>query len=222
MVKQITAKEIHDEFCLASDNLLEEVKQVLQDDFEADRLKELGFKSIKKVSDREDVLTKRRYAETVAYYRQKYPFRKFLLQLSVEAICKKYGLLCGDVHNFTGEIPQKNVEEILSFKVRDEDRPESDDTTWFSSGRMGEKFDKFFLCEGKWCEEKVESTHREKITLKICAPEAMFNKKNLNVVDGYMLVSDPIVLQPVKGGYLIVTAWGDEATDEIVVNEGMN
>lgn len=35
-------------------------------------------------------------------------------------------------------------------------------------------------------------------------------------------VPDPVVLQPVKGGFLIVCAWGEEASDEIVVNEKMN
>ena len=35
-------------------------------------------------------------------------------------------------------------------------------------------------------------------------------------------IPDPVVLQPVKGGYLIITAWGDEASDEIVVNQKMN
>ena len=29
---------------------------------------------------------------------------------------------------------------------------------------------------------------------------------------------DPVVLQPVNEGYLIVCAWGDEASDELVVN----
>ena len=39
-------------------------------------------------------------------------------------------------------------------------------------------------------------------------------------------IPDPVVLQPVnfKGEkyYLIVTAWGDEASDELVVNETLN
>ena len=35
-------------------------------------------------------------------------------------------------------------------------------------------------------------------------------------------IPDPVVLQPVCGGYLIVCAWGDEASDEIVVNQQMN
>ena len=45
----------------------------------------------------------------------------------------------------------------------------------------------------------------------------------LKLVEGYKLekkhIPDPVVLQPVKGGYLILTAWGDEASDPLVVNE---
>ena len=33
---------------------------------------------------------------------------------------------------------------------------------------------------------------------------------------------DPIILHKVPGGYLIVTAWGDEANDELVVKENLN
>lgn len=59
--------------------------------------------------------------------------------------------------------------------------------------------------------------------LKICAPlkdmEIPPNKK----VEGYKIstihVPDPVVLHPVHKGYLILAAWGDEASDEIVVNE---
>ena len=48
-------------------------------------------------------------------------------------------------------------------------------------------------------------------------------KLNQRVV-GYKIqnIPDPVVLQPVCGGYLIVCAWGDEASDEIVVNQQMN
>lgn len=60
--------------------------------------------------------------------------------------------------------------------------------------------------------------------MKICAPakdmEIPFGKQ----IEGYKIkdIPDPVVLQPVKGGYLIVCAWGDEASDEIVVNQQMN
>jgi hypothetical protein len=32
-------------------------------------------------------------------------------------------------------------------------------------------------------------------------------------------IPDPVVLKAVKDGYLILAAWGDEASDPIVVNE---
>lgn len=63
----------------------------------------------------------------------------------------------------------------------------------------------------------------EQPAFKICAPKEDFNTIGWEVRDGYRLVYDPIVLQPVskegQDGYLIITAWGDEASDEIVVNE---
>lgn len=63
--------------------------------------------------------------------------------------------------------------------------------------------------------------------LKICAPVKDMDLNGLTVEDGYKLkseihVPDPVVLQPVHGGYLIVTAWGDEASDELVVNQNHN
>jgi len=60
----------------------------------------------------------------------------------------------------------------------------------------------------------------------ICAPEKdmlsnsvfdkMFPKFQMEVIP------DPVVLYPVEHGYIIVTAWGDEASDPLVVNEQMN
>lgn len=57
---------------------------------------------------------------------------------------------------------------------------------------------------------------------QICAPVKDMDISGLELSEGYKLqkkhIPDPVVLQPVKGGYLIVTAWGDEASDPIVVN----
>ena len=58
----------------------------------------------------------------------------------------------------------------------------------------------------------------------IAAQEEDFDTRGM-YVKGHKLemsIPDPIVLQPVKGGYLIVTAWGDEASDAAVVNEIKN
>lgn len=61
-------------------------------------------------------------------------------------------------------------------------------------------------------------------SFKICAPIKDMDVKGMTVVSNYKLESipDPIVLKPVNGGYLVVACWGDEASDEIVVNTIMN
>lgn len=62
----------------------------------------------------------------------------------------------------------------------------------------------------------------------ICAPKKDMKLEGLVQFGKFFLsvnkktFPDPVVLQPVKGGYLIVTAWGDEASDENVVNQKMN
>jgi hypothetical protein len=68
-------------------------------------------------------------------------------------------------------------------------------------------------------EKKVEKIRPD---FKICAPQTDFNTSGYVVKEGYILVYDPVVLQPVRDGYLIVTAWGIEGTDELVINQNQN
>tara|TARA_R110000822_G_scaffold302649_2_gene426937 strand:+ start:2929 stop:3819 length:891 start_codon:yes stop_codon:yes gene_type:complete len=63
------------------------------------------------------------------------------------------------------------------------------------------------------------------VGLKICAPVKDMNMDGYSLSKGYKLlkdIPDPVVLQAVPGGYLILTAWGDEASDPMVVNETFN
>jgi hypothetical protein len=60
--------------------------------------------------------------------------------------------------------------------------------------------------------------------LHICAPEKDMDTTGFKK-SGHILkrdIPDPVVLHPVRGGYIIVCAWGDEASDPLVVNEGNN
>jgi hypothetical protein len=58
----------------------------------------------------------------------------------------------------------------------------------------------------------IEMNKKEYSELVIVAPESMFKKPQKNL--------DPVVLQPVIGGYLIIAKWGDEANaPELVVPE---
>jgi hypothetical protein len=59
------------------------------------------------------------------------------------------------------------------------------------------------------------------MSLHIAAPQKDFNMQGMTVKQFKIVkeVPDPVVLQPVNGGFLIVTAWGDEASDPIIMNE---
>jgi hypothetical protein len=68
-----------------------------------------------------------------------------------------------------------------------------------------------------------------KCPLEIVAPLIDFNMTDSEIKDfkiSKIEIPDPIVLKPVyfnnQKHYLIVTAWGLEASDEIVVNQKMN
>jgi hypothetical protein len=68
-----------------------------------------------------------------------------------------------------------------------------------------------------------------KCSFEIAAPQTDFDMSGM-VVENHKIINvpipDPIVLQPVffkeKKHYLVVTAWGTEASDVSIVNERMN
>jgi hypothetical protein len=86
------------------------------------------------------------------------------------------------------------------------------------------------------CQANTIDKHEYKIgyknaKMRVCAPLNEMDMTEMELEEGYKMINekikvmtfpDPIVLQPVVGGYLIVTAWGDEAADEIVINPKHN
>jgi hypothetical protein len=237
--EQIIA-EIHNEFDSASERLLQEAKDiVLQDTSKGDRLRQLGFNSAKPVKEIEEIRKTqhdaRQLAERVSYFSQWYPHNKFITEEAVQAICEKYGLVFASTQYYKGDVPEKNLLEMEKFVLRKEDEVKdwaSDLTASLRSlqrrmisddwgmNRMirGEQYEYIFP---SFASEEERPT---KNTFKICAPEKDFDTSNL-IKKGHKLelnIPDPIVLQPVKGGYLIVTKWGLEASDELVKNEKAN
>ena len=250
--------EIHHEFHTAADRLVNEANSILKEAESKDankvsRLEALGFKQAGQVVELKPLLQKanlsKEQLELLAYYQREYPLNKFITEEQVKTICHKYNLVCGEVNRFKGFVPNKNLNDIEKFKVKDVDSikyfvnskkglfyiNESDihpdilnylnsvgdvfckfsDRSYDNIKGGNEKFGEFAKCE------KVKGN-----LLKICAPVKDMDISGLELVEGYKLekkhIPDPVVLQPVKGGYLIVTAWGDEGSDELVVNNKMN
>jgi hypothetical protein len=266
--------EIHEEFDSSTERLLSEAKEILSKSdtnkiAKADRLKSIGFSSAKTVAEAQqqvnDVAKSKELSENIMYFKQWYPFNKFINEAEVERICKKYGLLCGEASKYIGDIPEKNLSEIEGFKLRQEDMVVRYSPNYSIDRIM---YEQQMLWERRLNEqtqrnalmasnsfgnllggvssignsinsvgssapiysalEQANFGEREKTHVKpefkICAPVKDFDTKWMRVEDGYKLsnVPDPIVLQPVKGGYLIVSKWGLEGEDKELVNEVLN
>lgn len=183
--------------------------------------------------------------ELVNYYKHNYPFNKFITEEQVKTICHKYNLVCGDVSRFKGFVPEKNVNEITRFKLKSVDvikyvvkgpkgefyikkeDIKSEILNWLIKNDYDNTYVEYSdgdinVKGGEAKFGKYAKVYAESPSLKICAPVKDMDISGLELVEGYKLekkhIPDPVVLQPVKGGYLILTAWGDEASDELVVN----
>lgn len=284
-------EQIHYEFEVAGENLLLEAQTLLKTDktaelsAKAERLNKLGFRSSKEVTKASDYSKERSMAEVnaklIEYYSRVYPMNKFINEASIKRICEKYGIVKGEVEWFIGEVPEKNLQEIENFSIKDEDAawvkpsvthhnstfgsytdPRKDVDYQFhldreKSNKVLEQRYKVDVEYYKLAEEEYNNnpsaTSRwfdmsrpsaptllpscTKKGFKMVAPVSDFDTKKFDLKKtGYDLskvvdepdftinhvIQDPIVSQPVRGGYLIVSAWGDEASDPDVVNQLFN
>lgn len=233
--EQIIA-EIHNEFDSASERLLQEAKNiVVKDNGKSERLGRLGFSSSRPVKEVEKTRKAqndaRQLAERVSYFKQWYPHNKFITEDAVEKICEKYGLVFADAQYYKGDVPEKNLIEMEKFVLRKEDMVKdffSDLSLAMRSLTFGFDRNRGIIVnqmnEPSYPSFVSEEERSLKPSFKICAPEKDFDTSRLSK-KGHKLelnIPDPIVLQPVQGGYLIVTKWGLEASDELVKNEIAN
>lgn len=206
---QATIESIHKEFNTAHKTRLESADEILAQSStdKAKRLAAQGFGSNVEVIEHEELERNKKEAlknaNYILHYNQKYPVNKFLVEKDVERICKKYNLVLGKIEQYKGFVPDKNLKEIESFRIHDEDRVGFSHTGRFT----GKNEDGRRMVSGN--------------TLHIVAPLKDMDLKSWEL-EGYKLVKksppDPVVLFEVKGGYLILTAWGDEASDPIIQN----
>lgn len=185
--------------------------------------------------------------ETINYFSFKYPNYKFITEESVKKICAKYNLVYSTIDKYIGTVPDKNLKHIEDFKVAEEDEcyisEEWTDYLAFGRGSTTVKYETFtqYKLEQEltkknphaWLHERhaMSYTYRtnKKCLLEIAAPLKDFNMEGMEVKNfkiSKIEIPDPVVLKPVifngQKHYLIVTAWGIEASDEIVVNQKMN
>lgn len=308
-------EEIHSTFAGAEEALLREAQAILSasgDEEQRERataLARMGFTQsapVRRLSPEEQDR-----ASTLLAYSKRYqriaPQYKFITEEKLIEICKRYGLVVGSSERYTQDIPERNQQDILGFKVLDESFLEINDDTYrksFHTTGKGERlhpkemgsdhiehllaFWRRHLCRDQsgaymsknavedipvgllrtlttelvlrgeqdvidvqknlWHAQTVfnKSTIEELFTsLKttyfyVAADVDSFDTKGVDLKENFLVersndkalseamkrdlfrAYDPIALAKVQGGYLIVTAWGLEASDPDVVSPGRN
>lgn len=192
----------------------------------------------------EDNKSKSKLIEVINYFSFKYPNYKFITEDSVKKICKKYGLIYGTIDRYIGTVPDKNIKHIEDFKVEDADSIMGYwNRNWNSKfievpfyqiqdakNRIKEVNDQILnLHSYEYRKHYIDIANAIKASLEIAAPIKDFNTQGMELKDFNLKAvvnKDPIVLHPVTFNnqkyYLIVTAWGLEGSDELVVNNKMN
>lgn len=219
--------DIHNEFNSAGDNLVQQANDILDEAAlkgieKSKRLTACGFKQSSEVIVAENIINTKEAAELVRYYHNKYPFYKFINKEQASLICSKYGLVMGFTSAYKGFVPETKLSMIENFKVDENDVLKETWSIGVADRWRGEELND----EGQSANSYTSLYRKEQrlAAFRICAPLKDMDIKATQRVIGNEIkdIPDPVVLQPVKGGYLIVCAWGDESSDEIVVNETMN
>jgi hypothetical protein len=227
---EITVEMIHNDFFTMENFIFELEKTEIDKDLKVkyQNLQELGVnyhniffhnykemeKSIKINNEIVDLQPK------CQYYKNKYPFYKLIDRYSIENLCEKYNLCLNVISEYIEEIPDKNLNEIIKAK---------------------KNIDKTDLI--LWDVKSVYIASSDRLAeIMVIAPKNYFDRfrdEKINYVPKALRqnkkIDDPIVLMPVKHNekkkldlreipklYLILSAWGPEANDELVVNEKLN
>ena len=241
--------EIHETFNTAGDKILASALEIINKGEakqieKAERLKKVGFRQSNEIKKWEHIKMTKDLAALIQYYQMNYPNNKFITEEQVSAICKKYNLSCGPVDRYKGFVPETKLKMVEDFSVKKQDRCEilcrNVKFSYIYSQEREIKEAKQQHPDGIFPISSYSSTPMinvayissfdliENQNLVICAPTKDMDLVGLSKIGALFMslttvnVPDPVVLQPVKGGFLIVCAWGDEASDEIVVNQKMN
>ena len=195
---------------------------------------------------------KKTLIEAINYFSIKYPNYKFITQQSVERICEKYNLVYGEIGKYIGTVPDKNLKHIEDFKVLEDDEccisyDIHDDgyklhlwnQEYQSAAQRRIELERKALRDKEMFSITAMQLHPQrgryirhldmKCPLEIAAPAKDFDLRNSEIKNHHIEkieIPDPIVLKPVifqgEKYYLIVTSWGLEAGDELVVNANHN
>lgn len=97
------------------------------------RMSDFGFTSFHELTTPERVNELIKERNLVKHYQLHYPQNLFVTEEIIKTILNKYNLCNGFTKNYIGTIPEKNMDEIIAFKIRREDEEYK---PWSSGGFM--------------------------------------------------------------------------------------
>ncbi len=235
--------KIHTDFYTEVNNILNkcsvEIELTQEQDIlsqKAQRMLKLGFSNTKEVQETINKIKpihlqnqqNKELKEAIIYFQNKYPTYKFITEDSISKLCTKYNLVKGLANEYIGDIPETNLQHIENFKIKDEDCCYYKDHVVRDEYRHRDyiNYQDFIYYQKMELRRPGFSILKEGFS--IIAPQKDFDLKNKVIINNTInkVVEDPIVVFPVlynmKKYYLIVTAWGQEASDNLVINPKLN
>lgn len=250
IVKEIHQKVLTSgERCLQELKVVE-ASTMMQDYDLIQKMEARGFGKTKEIVEKKAELEKNKLslerAKNVKHYGLHY-VQKYIPFEDMEAICKEYNLIMGADKHYIGSIPTRSQLEIVNFKLRDEDiiyqkgvfksiSSSLDGNTRTSQGTIewSEIEKDQYMHETKRGTELIQNNNRTHYITNadyfiLCAPKEMFELEGV-IVDGVQMkevieikeIHDPICLQPVRNGFLVVAVWGEELAIEAMKNPKFN
>lgn len=140
----------------------------------------------------------------------------------LDDICNRYGLVPSPIADFTGFVPKKNLEEFKAFQEKI--APHLPKSSVGYSILCPQADTTYNLMEKMIDMERREKEEREN---RFRAEQDRINEERKRSEkqaqrNAQREVEDPIVLYPLKRGAIIITAWGDEASDPAISNFNFN
>jgi len=227
-----TIQKIHQDFDSITLKALQEARQILDSESQKDiekgkRLAKLGFTSTKEAVESKNTLEKitdhENKVKNIQKYQDRYPLHKYITKAECKLVLEKYNLYIGDISRFIGFVPEKNLKEIENFKPTDFDKKRFIEFWAFRDIEVDEdEYTEYARNEELRGYSHSRYNYGGDKQFQICAPYNQFDLDKSEVKGRSIVNADPIVMYPVNGGYIIVSAWGDEASDPIIVNEKNN
>lgn len=237
------------EMLSAQEALVKEANDILEkakDGSEkARKLKEAGFikaKGVEVLAMAEEAAAQKQMFER---YSVEYPGLKFIPDKAMDDVCRKYGLVIGEVSRYKGEVPSWALDVIhgnkhlLKKHLRRIPSGERMDGMRVAFGWPTKRYGVISDSIPNYSYSRVRTDSGKEVTvgtyrrmyevtggeLLISAPISQMELREREYISGNRIMvepKDPIVSIKVEGGYIVLAAWGEEGQDTRVFNVNNN